>query len=87
MKTTTSTADAFLLARISAFVTARSTEFLCRDCARSTGNHRAAPPADQLAWCVSCGRSSRAVEQAAMAGKATRPRRRRVDTVPTRLAS
>jgi hypothetical protein len=84
---TTSTSDAFLLARISAFVTARSTEFLCRDCAQSTGSNRSAPPSDQLAWCVSCGRSSRVIEQTARAQKAPRSRRRRVEPVANRLAS
>jgi hypothetical protein len=83
---TSSTADAFLLARISAFVTARSTEFICLDCAQRGGRQHPAPPANQLAWCVSCGRSAQAIETA-MAQRMSRPRRRRVETVTTKLAS
>jgi hypothetical protein len=83
---TSSTADAFLLARISAFVNARSTEFICLDCAQNAGHRRPASPSDQLAWCVSCGRSARAIE-AALAERASRARRRRIQTVATKLAS
>ena len=79
--------DAYLAARISAFVAAHATERLCPECWRATARRPRGVPqqCDQPGWCAGCGRGivrGMLVAALVQTGRTMRLRRPRLASPP-----